>query len=163
MTCTMDQSSTNTVDTVTKPSETCTEFTSTGTSFNVGSFVLSGGVVQAPPTPNTASAAVSSAIDRALCLAFDDDSDSSVDGEDIVCEKKAVFRKDLLKDDMSLFYNELAKLRVQDDDISDACSDEESDFDDEEEEDDISCFLGLEGTSSDVFDSFKRRYSGAIE
>jgi hypothetical protein len=166
MTFTMtQQASDNMGVTVTKPllgdgSSSCTS------SFAVGSFVLSGVVVQEPPpSPNTASAAVSSAINHALALVtIADDSDY---GDDIdTKQQNTMFRKELLKDDMSLLYFEqLAKMRVH----LTWCLDDESDFDDEEEEEDdgLSCFLGLlvedeSCSSSDevVFDLFKRRFGG---
>mmetsp|Transcript_18763 Transcript_18763/g.53401 ORF Transcript_18763/g.53401 Transcript_18763/m.53401 type:complete len:231 (+) Transcript_18763:121-813(+) len=142
---------------------------------DVRSFVLSGTshVVQEPLlTAHTANAAaLSCAIKRTLDVvtvggtssSHDDDSDGVEEATNN--EGNTLHRNELLKDNMSQFYEELARARLGSDDISSACSsDEESDWDEEEEEDDL-CFRGLveDSSSSDLFDSFKSRYGGISE
>lgn len=140
---------------------------SSNSPYQMGAFILSSNARQVPvQRPNTASAAISDAIDQALDLVSLDDYDQQLDlqevkigpsGDDL--EQRRMFRKELLKDDMGLFYRELSRLKTNkassEQSTSTYCSDAEDETESENEDDML--LLDFDVSSSDLFQAMDRR------
>ena len=141
--------------------------TTKNTSFGVERSALGERSVGEPPFLITAAADASSTINQVLNLLNADDFEgSSSDAADICClederDERAMFLRELVKDDLAQFHHDLARLRAASENQSLSSSDEESDWEEEEETD--LCFLGLEDISLDVLSSFNNRYPIQME
>jgi len=150
-----------------KGGETCFERLSgsSSSSFHAGEFIFSEHQGQAPQPR----AAVSDAINQALELVAKDDNEQVFrledddDNDDSSSEdrkQKRAFRKELLKDDMGLFYKELARLRLErssTDGESSFSSHTEDDSESEGDGEDSISLWDFEVSASDLFRSMDNR------